>query len=65
MTVAKTDVLIRAHTAAEILCVSKSAIYGFERQGLLQSYYTPGSNHKKYWLSQVKAIAKKEGGKAT
>ena len=58
--VAQSDVLIRAQAAAEILCVSKSTIYSFVQQGLLDAYVTPGSFHKKFWLSQVKAIAKKE-----
>lgn len=54
-----TDRLIRTGEAAQILGVSKSAIGAFVKQGLLTPLYV-NSDQKKFWLSQVKALPKKQ-----
>lgn len=53
------DKLIRAGEAARILNVSKATIYWYASEGLLAAYYTAGSNHKKFWLSDVKNLAER------
>lgn len=53
------DKLIRAAEAARILNVGKQTVYWYVSEGLLNAYYTAGSPHKKFWLSEVKAVAKR------
>lgn len=60
---ADTDILILPSEARAILRVSGTAISSYERNGLLTAYYTPGSDMKKYWRSEVVAIAQREPGK--
>ena len=56
---APADRLIRAGEAAQILGVSKSAIGEFCKAGLLTPLYV-NSEQKKFWLSQVRALPRKE-----
>ena len=56
---APADRLIRAGEAAQILGVSKSTIGEFCRAGLLTPLYV-NSEQKKFWLSQVKALPRKD-----
>lgn len=53
------DRLIRAGEAAQILGVSKSTIGQFVKAKLLTPFYTANSQHQKFWLSQVKALPRK------
>ena len=55
----KSDVLIRAGEAAKILCVSKGTISHYVKVGILTPLFTPESTQMKFWLSQVKSVAKK------
>ena len=57
----KSDKLIFAGQAAEILHVSPAMIYRYVREGLLKPVFTPHSKKRKFWFSEVKALAKKEG----
>ena len=52
------DRLIRANEAAQILGVSKSTISEFVKAGLLTPLYV-NSDQRKFWLSQVKALPRK------
>ena len=52
------DRLIRASAAAQILGVSKSTIGAFVRARLLTPLYD-NSDQRKFWLSQVKALPRK------
>lgn len=58
--VLENDRLIRAGEAAEILGCNKNAIGRYCRDGLLAAYYTPDSSYRKYRLSEVWGLAKKE-----
>ena len=53
------DRLVRTGEAAKILCVSKDLISYYAKTGILTPFYTAGSTHKKFWLSEVKAVAKR------
>ena len=53
------DRLIRTGEAAKVLCVSKGTVYHFARNKILPAYLTPGSNHLKFWLSDVKKLARR------
>lgn len=53
-----TDRLIRTGEAAKVLNVSKATISAYAKVGILTPLYTAGSNHQKFWLSEVKAVAK-------
>lgn len=55
------DVLLRSGEAAQILGVSKSAIHSLHKAGKLRGYYVAGSNHVKFWRSEVKALATEKG----
>ena len=54
-----TDRLIRAGEAAKVLCVSKATVYHYARNKSLPAYLTPGSNHLKFWLSDIKKLARR------
>lgn len=54
------DRLVLAGEAASILGTSKSTIGQFVKQGLLTPYYTPGSSFRKFRLSEIWAIPKRE-----
>ena len=54
------DVLLRASQAAKVLGTDKTCIYRYVREGLLHPFYTPHSQYMKFWLSDVKALARKE-----
>jgi excisionase family DNA binding protein len=54
------DRLVQAGEAANILGVNKSYIGQLVKQGLLTPYYTPGSSYRKFRLSEVWSIPKKE-----
>lgn len=53
------DRLIRSSEAAQILGVSKSTIGEFVKAGLLTPLYV-NSDQRKFWLSQVKALPRKQ-----
>ena len=53
------DKLVRTGEAAKILCVSKGMIQQYVKEGILTPLYTAGSGHKRFWLSEVKAVAKR------
>ena len=53
------DKLVMSGEAAEVLGVNKATIDGYSRAGILTPLYTAGSTHKKFWLSEVKAVAKR------
>ena len=53
------DRLIRAGEAAEVLGVNSQTIGRYAREGILTPFKVDGSNQNKFWLSEVKAIAKK------
>lgn len=55
---ALSDVLICAGEAANVLKVDRGSVYRYEKAGLLKAYYTPGSLRKKFWLSDVKELAR-------
>ena len=57
-----TDKLVKSGEAAEVLGVNKATIDGYAKAGILTPLYTAGSTHKKFWLSEVKAVAKKANG---
>lgn len=54
-----TDRLIRAGEAAKILGVNPAKISEFVDKGILKKFFVDGSSHSKFWLSEVKAVAKK------
>ena len=54
-------VLVRAGEAAQVLGVNKETIYRYAEEKLLTPLYTPHSNQMKFWLSEVKSVAKKAG----
>lgn len=56
----KGDKLIFASQAAEVLHVGAGMIYRYVEEGLLRAVYTPHSGKRKFWLSEVKALAKEE-----
>lgn len=53
-----TDRLIRAGEAAKILEVNAAKISEYADKGILRKFYVDGSSHSKFWLSDVKALAK-------
>ena len=53
--------LVRQGEAARVLNVNRDAITQFVKAGLLTPYYTPNSRQRKFWLSEVKALATKGG----
>lgn len=57
----KSDVLVEASQAAKVLKVSVVKIGQYHTQGLLPAYYVPESNHRKFWLSDVMNLARREG----
>lgn len=57
---AKVDKLIGTKQAAEILGVAENRIGEYVRDGLLTPLYTPPVSHRKFWLSEVMAIPKRE-----
>lgn len=56
----KGDKLITMGEAASVLDVNTTTISRFVREGLLHAYYTPHSRMRKFWLSDVKALARGE-----
>ena len=54
-----TDRLIRAGEAAKILGVNPAKISEYADKKILTKLYVDGSSHSKFWLSAVKAVAKK------
>lgn len=57
----KGDALIESGEAAKVLDVSKTMISRYVREGRLDAYYVPHSSRRKFWLSEVKALATKGG----
>lgn len=57
----KGDKLIFAGQAAETLHVNPNMITRYVNEGLLNPVYTPHSSKRKFWLSEVKALAKRGG----
>ena len=53
-----TDRLIRAGEAAKILEVNTKKISEYADKKILKKFYVDGSSHSKFWLSDVKALAK-------
>lgn len=56
----KSDVLVEAGQAAKVLKVSPVKIGQYHSRGLLPAYFVPDSNHRKFWLSDVMNLAKRE-----
>jgi len=56
-----TDRLIRTGEAAKILGVNPSKISEYVDKKILTKLYVYGSSHSKFWLSEVKGVAKKAG----
>ena len=54
----RADMLVQAGQAAKILHVSQTSVYHFEAKGLLRAFYTPESNRKKFWVSDVQRLAR-------
>lgn len=52
----KGDKLIGTSEALDILKVSDSTFRSYWQRGLLRVMYTPDSNKRKFWLSEVMAI---------
>ena len=57
-----TDRLIRTGEAAKILGVNPSKISEYVEKKILTKLYVEGSSHSKFWLSEVKAVAKTNCG---
>lgn len=53
-----TDRLVRAGEAAKILGVNPAKISEYADKKILTKLYVDGSSHSKFWLSEVKAVAK-------
>lgn len=53
------DRLVRAGEAAKILCVKKETIYRYAMEKILTPMYTADSTHMKFWLSEVKSVARR------
>ena len=53
-----TDRLIRAGEVAKILEVNTKKISEYADKKILKKFYVDGSSHSKFWLSDVKALAK-------
>lgn len=56
----KQDKLIGTSQAAEVLGVAENSIGEYVKNGLLTPLYTPPASHRKFWLSDVMAIPRKE-----
>lgn len=56
----KIDKLIGQKQASEILGVAPDRISEYVKNGILTAYYTPPVSHRKFWLSEVLAIPRKE-----
>lgn len=54
-----TDRLIRSKAAAEILGVNQGTFNSFVRAGLIKPYFV-NSYQNRFWVSDVKALAKEE-----
>ena len=57
----KGDKLVFIGEAAETLHVNTAMIARYVKDGLLKPVYTPHSGKRKFWLSEVKALARREG----
>lgn len=56
-----TDRLVRAGEAAKILGVNPAKIGEYAEKKLLTKLHVEGSSQNKFWLSEVKSMAKKTG----
>ena len=54
----KGDTLIFMNDAAKVLHTNSTMISRYVKEGLLRPVYTPHCNKRKFWLSEVKALAK-------
>ena len=54
----RADCLVEAKQAAQILGVGKNTIYQFIKEGLIRPFYTPNSSHMKFWISDVRKLAR-------
>lgn len=54
----KTDRLITVKEACNVLGVSPNRIGEYVRNRILIAYFTPPASKRKFWLSEVKAIAR-------
>lgn len=62
VTPVKSDVLLEAGDVAKVLKVSTAKISQYVKEGVLPAYYVPDSNHRKFWLSDVKGLAHRANG---
>ncbi len=58
------DKLITQSEVAKMLKVTTTTVSHYAKSGLLKPVYTPESSIRKYWLSEVKALPKREPDKA-
>ena len=56
----RADKLVGTTEALDILKVSEATFRGYWQKGLIEAYYTPDSRNRKFWLSDVMAIPRKE-----
>ena len=56
----RADKLIGTTETLDILKVSEATFRGYWQKGSLEAYYTPDSRNRKFWLSDVMAIPRKE-----
>ena len=56
----RADKLIGTTEALDILKVSEATFRGYWQKGLIEVYYTPDSRNRKFWLSDVMTIPRKE-----
>ena len=55
----KADKLVRMGEAAKVLDTNTTMISRYVREGLLKPVYTPYSRQRKFWLSEVKGLARR------
>ena len=53
----KADKLVFLGEAAEVLGTNKTVVCRYIKDGLLKPVYTPYCSKRKFWLSEVKALA--------
>ena len=54
------DTLIFMSDAAKVLHTNTTMISRYVREGLLRPVYTPHCSKRKFWLSEVKGLARRE-----
>lgn len=56
----KGDTLIYLSDAAKVLHTNTTTISRYVKEGLLQPVFTPHCSKRKFWLSEVKGLARRE-----